>query len=137
MRHNPERAAPMREFCAMVEAFHAAGLEVYLDVVFNHTAEKGDDGPTYNFRGLDNTLYYMLDERGNYLNFSGCGNTFSSDHPVVRNYLLDCLRSWVAEGGVDGFRFDLASVLGARPPRQRAGRAAGDQTDLGGLAAAG
>jgi isoamylase len=110
--NNPERSAPLREFCEMVEAFHAAGLEVYLDVVFNHTAERGHDGPTYNFRGLDNELYYMLDEQGRYLNYSGCGNTFSSDHPVVRNYLLDCLRSWVAEGGVDGFRFDLASVLG-------------------------
>ncbi len=110
--HNPERSAPWREFREAVEAFHAEGLEVILDVVFNHTAEKGDTGPTYNFRGLDNTLYYMLDDRGRYLNFSGCGNTFSSDHPVVRNYLLDCLRSWVAEGRVDGFRFDLASVLG-------------------------
>jgi glycogen operon protein len=110
--HNTERAAPMHEVCEMVEAFHAVGLEVYLDVVFNHTAEGGDNGPTYNFRGLDNTLYYMLDARGHYLNYSGCGNTFSSDHPVVRNYLMDCLYSWVAEAGVDGFRFDLASVLG-------------------------
>jgi isoamylase len=110
--HHPERGEPWGEFCKMVEAFHEAGIEVYLDVVFNHTAEGGDDGPTYNFRGVDNTLFYMLDERGRYLNFSGCGNTFSSDHPVVRNYLLDCLRNWVAEGGVDGFRFDLASVLG-------------------------
>ncbi len=110
--HNPERSAPWQEFREMVESFHAANLEVYLDVVFNHTAERGYDGPTYNFRGLDNPLYYMLDDRGNYLNYSGCGNTFSSDHPVVRNYVLDCLRSWVAEGGVDGFRFDLASVLG-------------------------
>ena len=110
--HQPDRGEPWQEFCRMVEAFHAAGIEVYLDVVFNHTAEGGDDGPTYNFRGVDNTLFYMLDERGRYLNYSGCGNTFSSDHPVVRNYLLDCLRNWVAEGGVDGFRFDLASVLG-------------------------
>ncbi len=110
--HQPERGEPWREFCRMVEAFHDDGIEVYLDVVFNHTAEGGDDGPTHNFRGVDNTLFYMLDERGRYLNYSGCGNTFSSDHPVVRNYLLDCLRSWVAEGGVDGFRFDLASVLG-------------------------
>jgi glycogen operon protein len=110
--HNPERSGPLREFREMVEAFHAEGLEVYLDVVFNHTAESGDDGPTYNFRGVDNTLYYMLDARGNYLNYSGCGNTFSTDHPLVRNYVLDCLRSWIAEGGVDGFRFDLASVLG-------------------------
>ena len=110
--HNPEQGEPWSEFRRMVESFHAAGIEVYLDVVFNHTAEGGDDGPTYSFRGIDNTLFYMLDERGRYLNFSGCGNTFSSDHPVVRNYLLDCLRNWVVEGGVDGFRFDLASVLG-------------------------
>ncbi len=109
--NNPEQGEPWKEFCRMVEAFHEAGIEVYLDVVFNHTAEGGDDGPTYNFRGIDNTLFYMLDERGRYLNFS-VGNTFSSDHPVVRNYLLDCLRNWVAEGGIDGFRFDLASVLG-------------------------
>ena len=92
--------------------FIEAGIEVYLDVVFNHTAEGGDDGPTYNFRGVDNTLFYMLDEQGRYLNYSGCGNTFSSEHPVVRNFLLDCLRNWVAEGGIDAFRFDLASVLG-------------------------
>jgi glycogen operon protein len=109
---NPERARPWQEFCEMVEAFHVSGIEIYLDVVFNHTAEGADDGPTYSFRGLDNTLFYMLDEDGNYLNFSGCGNTFSSDHPVVRNYLLDSLRNWIAEAGVDGFRFDLASVLG-------------------------
>ena len=92
--------------------FTTAGIEVYLDVVFNHTAEGGEDGPTYNFRGVDNTLFYMLDERGRYLNYSGCGNTFSSEHPVVRNFLLDCLRNWVAEGAIDAFRFDLASVLG-------------------------
>jgi isoamylase len=115
---NPERAAPWEEFCRMVDTLHDAGIEVYLDVVFNHTAEGGDGGPTYSFRGIDNTLYYMLDEKGRYLNFSGCGNTFSSDHPVVRNYLLDCLRSWLADGGADGFRFDLASVLG----RDRRGR---------------
>ncbi|MFI5456959.1 MAG: glycogen debranching protein [Isosphaerales bacterium] len=110
--HNPERFAPWHEFSSMVHEFHEAGIEVYLDVVFNHTAEAGDDGPTYSFRGVDNTLFYMLDERGGYLNFSGCGNTFSSNHPVVRNYVLECLRNWVVEGRIDGFRFDLASVLG-------------------------
>ena len=109
---NPERSGPWNEFCAMVERFHEAGIEVVLDVVFNHTAEGGEGGPTYNFRGIDNLLFYMLDEQGRYLNYSGCGNSFSSNNPVVRNYLLDCLRNWVAEGGVDGFRFDLASVLG-------------------------
>ncbi len=110
--HNHELVAPWYEFRSMVDSFHEAGIEVYLDVVFNHTAEGGDDGPTYSFRGLDNALYYMLDSNGKYLNFSGCGNTFSNNHPVVRNYVIDCLRSWVAEGAVDGFRFDLASILG-------------------------
>jgi isoamylase len=109
---NFERSGPWQEFREMVDAFHEASIEVYLDVVFNHTAEGGENGPTYNFRGLDNSLYYMLDEQGRYLNYSGCGNTFSSDHPVVRNFLLDCLRTWVTEGGIDAFRFDLASVLG-------------------------
>ena len=97
--NNFEQSGPWQEFCDMVDAFHEAGIEVYLDVVFNHTAEGGEDGPTYNFRGVDNTLFYMLDERGRYLNYSGCGNTFSSEHPVVRNFLLDCLRNWVTEGG--------------------------------------
>jgi isoamylase len=110
--HNYEQSGPWLEFCAMVDAFHTGGIEVYLDVVFNHTAEGGDDGATYNFRGVDNSLFYMLDERGRYLNYSGCGNTFSSEHPVVRNFLLACLRNWVAEGRIDAFRFDLASVLG-------------------------
>ena len=110
--NNPERSAPWHEFCAMVDRFHEAGIEVYLDVVFNHTAEGGEDGPTYSFRGVDNTLFYMLDERGRYLNYSGCGNTFSSEHPVVRNYVLDCLRNWAVDGQIDGFRFDLASVFG-------------------------
>ncbi len=109
---NPERSEPWDEFCGMVSAFHRRGIEVILDIVFNHTAEGREDGPTYNFRGLDNSLYYMLDSRGQYLNFSGCGNTFNSDHPVVRNYIVACLRNWVSEAGVDGFRFDLASVLG-------------------------
>jgi isoamylase len=109
---NPERSEPWDEFCTMVDAFHRRGIEIVLDIVFNHTAEAGEDGPTFNFRGLDNSLYYMLDDRGRYLNFTGCGNTFNSDHPVVRNYLIACLRSWVAEAGVDGFRFDLASVFG-------------------------
>jgi len=107
-----ERSGPWHEFCDMVDAFHRAGIEVYLDVVFNHTAEGGDNGPTYNFRGIDNTLFYMLDEEGHYLNYSGCGNTFSSNNSVVRNFVLDCLRDWVTEGWVDGFRFDLATALG-------------------------
>jgi glycogen operon protein len=109
---NPEHSAPFEEFRRMVRAFHAEGLEVILDVVFNHTAEGDDDGPTYNFRGLDNRLYYTLDDHGRYLNFTGCGNTVNSNHPVVRNLLLSCLRNLVSEGDVDGFRFDLASVMG-------------------------
>nr|WP_303652511.1 glycogen debranching protein GlgX [Paludisphaera mucosa] len=109
---NSGRAEPWDEFGAMVDAFHERGIEVILDIVFNHTAESGDDGPTYSFRGFDNALYYILDEKGRYLNFSGCGNSLNTDHPVVRNFLLSCLRNWVAEAGVDGFRFDLASVLG-------------------------
>jgi len=109
---NPERAQPWDEFRRMVRAFHEAGIEVILDVVVNHTAEGGNGGPTYSFRGLDNSLYYILDEQGEYLNFTGCGNSVNSNHPIVRDFLLSCLHNWVAEAGVDGFRFDLASVLG-------------------------
>src|SRR5262245_18938669 len=96
----------------MIRAFHAAGLEVILDVVFNHTGEGDHRGRTYSFRGLDNCLYYMLSPDGWFLNFSGCGNTVNCNHPVVRNLLLDCLRFWVADMHVDGLRFDLASVMG-------------------------
>lgn len=109
---DPEGTAPWDEFRRMVEQFHAAGLEVILDVVFNHTAEGAADGPTYSFRGLDNSLYYMLDDQGRYLNFSGCGNTFNGNHPAARSLLLSYLYGYVAEAEVDGFRFDLASVLG-------------------------
>jgi len=109
---DPERSAPWEEFRRMVRAFHDAGIEVILDVVFNHTAEGGEGGTTYSFRGIDNSLYYLLDEQGRYLDFTGCGNTLNTNHPVVRNYLLNCLHNWVAEARVDGFRFDLASVLG-------------------------
>jgi isoamylase len=100
------------EFREMIRAFHAAGLEVYLDVVFNHTGEGDDRGRTYSFRGLDNRLYYMLTPDGRYLNFSGCGNTVSCNNAVVRHLLIDCLRFWVADMHVDGLRFDLASVMG-------------------------
>ncbi len=100
------------EFREMVRAFHAEGMEVYLDVVFNHTGEGDDRGRTYSFRGLDNVLYYMVGPDGSYLNYSGCGNTVNCNHPVVRNLLLTCLRFWVADMHVDGLRFDLASVLG-------------------------
>jgi len=101
------------EFKAMVKALHEAGIEVLLDVVFNHTAEGDETGPTLNFRGLDNSIYYLLEEdKRRYKNYSGCGNTLNCNHPVVRNFILDCLRYWVTEMHVDGFRFDLASILG-------------------------
>ncbi|MGE3806151.1 MAG: glycogen-debranching protein, partial [Gemmataceae bacterium] len=100
------------EFREMVRAFHEAGIEVILDVVFNHTGEGDDRGRTFSLRGLDNELYYMLGPGGTYLNYSGCGNTVNCNHPVVRNLLLTCLRYWVNDMHVDGLRFDLASVLG-------------------------
>lgn len=100
------------EFREMVQAFHMAGIEVILDVVFNHTGEGDDRGRTYSFRGLDNSLYYMLGAAGTYLNFSGCGNTVNCNHSVVRNLLRTCLRYWVGDMHVDGLRFDLASVMG-------------------------
>jgi glycogen operon protein len=100
------------EFREMVRAFHEEGIEVILDVVFNHTGEGNDHGRTYSFRGLDNDLYYMHGADGHYLNYSGCGNTLNCNHPVVRGMLLTCLRYWVIEMHVDGLRFDLASVFG-------------------------
>ncbi len=101
------------EFKEMVRDFHNAGIEVILDIVFNHTAEGDHLGPTLCFRGIDNSVYYMLKEdRRLYQNFSGCGNTFNCNHPLVRDFILDCLRYWVIEMHVDGFRFDLASILG-------------------------
>jgi glycogen operon protein len=108
----------VNELREMVRAFHSAGLEVYLDVVFNHTGEGDYRGRTYSFRGLDNQLYYMVGPDGRYLNFSGCGNTVNCNHPIVRQMILDCLRFWVAEMHIDGLRFDLASILG----RDRLGR---------------
>src|SRR5262252_1950683 len=100
------------EFRDMVKALHRAGIEVILDVVFNHTAEGDDRGPTLSFRGLDNATYYMLDaDRSRYANYSGTGNTFNANHPIVRRMILDSLRYWVEAMHVDGFRFDLASVL--------------------------
>jgi len=103
----------VREFKRLVRAMHEAGIEVILDMVFNHTAEGGADGPTWSFRGIDNPTYYILDpESGKYVNFSGCGNTVNCNNPVVRDFIADCLRYWVTEMHVDGFRFDLASILG-------------------------
>lgn len=101
------------EFKQMVRALHRAGIEVILDVVFNHTGEGNHLGPTFSWRGLDNQIYYLLDdEPGRYRDFTGTGNTVKADHPVVRDMILDALRYWVLEMHVDGFRFDLASVLG-------------------------
>lgn len=102
----------LTEFRDMVRAFHAAGVEIILDVVFNHTGEGDDRGRTSSFRGIDNDLFYLMDDSGHYLNFSGCGNTLNCNHPVVRNLILTCLRYWVADMHVDGLRFDLASVMG-------------------------
>lgn len=99
------------EFRQMVAALHQAGIEVILDVVYNHTAEGDTRGPVLSFKGLDNAIYYMLDANGNYLNYTGCGNTFNCNHPIVRSLILDSLRYWVAEMHVDGFRFDLASIF--------------------------
>ncbi len=102
----------VREFKEMVRAFHRAGIEVILDVVYNHTCEGDEHGPTLSFRGLDNAIYYMLDREGRYYNFSGCGNTVNCNHPLVRDLILDSLAYLVAELHVDGFRFDLAAILG-------------------------
>lgn len=101
------------EFKTMVRELHQAGIEVILDIVFNHTGEGDELGPTINFRGLDNSIYYILkNDPRFYMNYSGCGNTNNCNHPIVRGYILDCLRYWTVEMHVDGFRFDLASVLG-------------------------
>jgi glycogen operon protein len=102
----------VREFKEMVKALHRAGIEVILDVVFNHTCEGNENGPTLSLRGLDNAIYYMLDKEGRYFNFSGCGNTLNCNHPLVRDLVLDSLTEMVTELHVDGFRFDLASILG-------------------------
>jgi glycogen operon protein len=103
---------PVDEFRDMVKALHRAGLEVILDVVFNHTAEGNQDGPTLCFRGFEDRAYYMLDGKdGRYADYTGCGNTLNANHPIVRRLIVDSLRYWVQEMHVDGFRFDLASVL--------------------------
>ena len=105
----------VREFKQMVKAFHDAGLEIILDVVYNHTAEGNEYGPTFSFRGFDNSIYYMLEGGRHYKNYSGCGNTLNCNHPVVRRLILDSLRYWVVDMHVDGFRFDLAAILGRGP----------------------
>jgi len=103
----------LREMKEMVAAFHSSEIEVILDVVFNHTGEGGTDHATSSFRGMDNSVYYLVDPAtGEYMDYSGCGNTLNCNHPVVRDFVLDCLRYWVTELHIDGFRFDLASILG-------------------------
>jgi isoamylase len=110
---NTDQGGQVAEFKAMVKALHKAGIEVILDVVFNHTAEGNENGPTYSFRGLDNSIYYILDEtKGGYRNYSGCGNTLNCNHPIVRSLIINCIRYWVLDMHVDGFRFDLGSILG-------------------------
>ncbi len=104
--------AVVSEFRTMVRAFHEAQIEVILDVVFNHSGEGGEHGPTIEFRGLDNAVYYMLEQRGKYANYTGCGNTMNCNHPVMKHLIIECLRYWLVEMHIDGFRFDLATILG-------------------------
>ena len=100
------------ELKRFIQACKQKGIEVYLDVVFNHTAEGNEMGPFFSFKGFDNNIYYLLTPEGYYYNFSGCGNTLNCNHPIVHQMILDCLRYWVTTYRVDGFRFDLASILG-------------------------
>ncbi len=109
----PNKASHVKEFRDMVKAFHKAGIEVILDVVFGYTPEGNESGPTFCFKGFDNSIYYHLspEDRQYYMNYSGCGNTLNSNHPVVAKFIKDCLEYWVREMHVDGFRFDEASIL--------------------------
>lgn len=109
--HGKAPGAQVNEFKQMVKALHQAGIEVILDVVFNHTCEGNENGPTLSFKGLENQVYYILSEGQHYSNYSGCGNTLNGNHPVVREMIFHCLRHWVHNYHVDGFRFDLASIF--------------------------
>ncbi|MGN1015125.1 MAG: glycogen debranching protein GlgX [Butyricicoccus sp.] len=100
------------ELRRLIRTLHSNGMEVILDVVFNHTAEGNQDGSVFSFKGIDNSVYYLLEPDGKYYNFSGCGNTFNCNNPIVHQMIMECLRHWVIEYRVDGFRFDLASILG-------------------------
>ena len=116
---DPTPGAQVREFKQMVKALHEAGIEVILDVVFNHTCEGNENGPVLSFKGLENSVYYMLEpDKRHYKNYSGCGNTVNGNHPIVREMIFHCLRHWVHNYHIDGFRFDLASILS----RDRNGR---------------
>lgn len=109
---NEERNHEGDELKSLIKALKENGIEVILDVVFNHTAEGNEMGPCFSFKGIDNNVYYMLTPDAHYYNFSGCGNVMNCNHPVVRSFIIDCLRHWAIEYRVDGFRFDLASILG-------------------------
>lgn len=100
------------ELKQLIRVLHEHGIEVILDVVFNHTAEGNEQGSAFSFKGIDNNVYYMLTPDGSYFNFSGCGNTFNCNHPVVQQFILNCLRYWATEYRIDGFRFDLAAIMG-------------------------
>ena len=109
---DPTPGAQVHEFKQMVKALHKAGIEVILDVVFNHTCEGNENGPVLSFKGLENSVYYMLEpDQRHYKNYSGCGNTVNGNHPIVREMIFHCLRHWVHNYHIDGFRFDLASIL--------------------------
>lgn len=107
--------APIEEFKLLVKKLHQNGIEVLLDVVFNHTGEGNEKNYFINFRGIDNAVYYMVDGEGHYRNYTGCGNTVNCNHPIVQKYILDCLTYWIEEMHVDGFRFDLASIFTRDP----------------------
>lgn len=109
---NEEHSHEGDELKSLIKALKENGIEVILDVVFNHTAEGNEMGPCFSFKGIDNNVYYMLTPDAHYYNFSGCGNVMNCNHPVVRSFIIDCLRHWAIEYRVDGFRFDLASILG-------------------------
>jgi len=109
---NPDYRQKASELKELIKTLNSNGIEVILDVVFNHTAEGNEDGSIFSFKGLDNNIYYMLTPESMYYNFSGCGNTMNCNHPIVKNMILECLRYWVIEYRISGFRFDLASILG-------------------------
>ncbi len=110
-QHGNKPGDQVRQFKEMVRELHAAGIEIILDVVFNHTAEGNHVGPTLSFKGLENRVYYMLNDDGTYKNYTGCGNTVNGNHPICREMIFHCLRHWVYNYHIDGFRFDLASIL--------------------------
>ncbi len=110
--YNRENGNQVNEFKEMVRELHRNGIEIILDVVFNHTGEGNENGPIYSFKGIDNSIYYMLErDKRYYRNYSGCGNTLNCNNPIVSDFIIDCLRYWVTEMHIDGFRFDLASIL--------------------------